>query len=152
MLWNLFLDSGREGLGFAVDDDDDGDGSGSGTQLYNNNWGGEKTLRSDWKGTRKKNEGGSERTYFSMTFLRPASRDFHLKTLMSFSMERGLGAGKSMRNRKNGRFPPLETVVGLKDSKLRLIRLFSSVVTCSPTICSTSLIISTEVYHVSGEW
>jgi hypothetical protein len=54
VLWNLFLDSGRGGLGFAVDDDDDGDGSGSGTQLYNNNGGGAKTLRSDWKRARNK--------------------------------------------------------------------------------------------------
>ena len=132
------LGSESIGLGSVVDADD---GSDSETQDY----GGKVNVmvRTGSAGRRL------ERTYFSKTFLRPASRESHGKTLMSFSMPRGLGIGKSMRSWKNWGNPALETVVGPRNSRLRLMRLLSSDVLFPSAMNSTSLSMSTEVYHLS---
>jgi len=90
VIWNLFMDdlglAGGQGVSVSVS-----------VSVSNSNQdcddiGAESTLDQAEALQATQNR----RTYFSMTLLRPATREFHLKTLMGFSIVRGLGMGKSM--------------------------------------------------------
>lgn len=88
--------------------------------------------------SKARKEAKAGRTYLPMIFLSALERTFHGKTLTSFSMLRGLGAGKPMMSLKNGSESVLllETVMGLKPSRFRRMRFFSSTVNCTPTRAS----------------
>lgn len=86
-----------------------------------------------------------------MIFCNATDSTFHGKTLTSFSMFRGLGLGKPIMTLKNSSVSglALETVSGLKPSKFRRMRFFSSTVKRAATIPSRSEMVSTLVTYAS---